>query len=108
MPTIAPPDTPFFSEGSAKVGVLVALGDIVAETLESEDAESETGREVVGVAVAWSCAREMGKEDADGLAELSKEKVSLSFVSERFATGLSIVLQHTLTWSFVAVHSSLV
>jgi hypothetical protein len=59
MPPIAPPDMPFFSVDPAAVGVLEALGVVVAETLvgvalESEDADREMGSEVEGVAVAWS------------------------------------------------------
>jgi hypothetical protein len=49
----------------------------------------------------------MGKEDALGFAAESEEKVSFNFVSDRFATGLSIVDQQTLTWFLVCVHSSL-
>lgn len=33
--------------------------------------------------------------------------MSFNFVSDRFATGLSMVDQHTLTWFLVCVHSSL-
>lgn len=71
MPPIAPPDMPFFSVDAATVGVLVALGVVVAKTLvavalESEDAGRDAGSEVDGVAVAWSWAREIGKEDALG------------------------------------------
>lgn len=114
MPPIAPPDMPFFSVDSVaggsvttEVAVAVVLAGIVADPLDSEDADNDTGSGIVGVAVAWSCAREIGKEDALGLADESEEKVSFSFVSERFATGLSIVDQQTLTWFFVCVHSSL-
>lgn len=105
MPPIAPPDMPFLSVDSVaggsvttEVAVAVVLAGIVADPpLDSEDADNDTGSGVVGVAVAWSCAREIGKEDALGLTDESEEKVSFSFVSERFATGLSIVDQQTLT-----------
>lgn len=70
---------------------------MVAEGLDSEDADNETGREVVGVAVACNCASDIGKEDADGLAEDKEEKVSFIFVSERFAIGLSKVDQQIFT-----------
>lgn len=50
----------------------------------------------------------MGKEDALGFAAESEEKVSFNFVSDRFAMGLSIVDQQTLTWFLVCVHSSLI
>ena len=49
----------------------------------------------------------MGKADAVGLVEEREENVSFSFVSERFATGLSMVDQQMLIWSLVCVHSSL-
>ena len=115
MPPIAPPDMPFFSSvGSASGEFVIAevadasvLAGMVAVPLDSEDADSDTGSEVVGVADAWSCASEMGKEDALGFADESEEKVSFNFVSDRFATGLSMVDQQTLTWFLVCVHSSL-
>lgn len=70
IPPIVPPETPFFAVGSLEeVDVLV----VVAETLERENSDNETGRDVVGVADAWSCAREMGNEEAEGFAELSEE-----------------------------------
>lgn len=81
--------------------------EAVVSALEREDAENEVGREVVGVAEAWSCASEIGYEDALGVADESEEKVSFSLVSEMFAIGLSTVDQQTLTWFFVCVHSSL-
>ena len=54
MPPIAPPDMPFFASDT---GAALELGVVVAEmlaavALESEDADKETGSEVVGVAVA--------------------------------------------------------
>ena len=81
--------------------------EAVVSALEREEAENEVGREIVGVAEAWSCARETGNEDALGVADESEEKVSFSLVSDRFAIGLSTVDQQTLTWFLVCVHSSL-
>lgn len=61
MPPIAPPDKPFSfvdtASGPAEfvvVGVAEAsvLAGMVAVPLDSEDAESDTGSDVVGVAVA--------------------------------------------------------
>ena len=83
------------------------LAGMLAVPLDSEDADRDTGSDVVGVAEAWSCASEMGKEDALGFADESEEKVSFNFVSDRFAMGLSMVDQQTLTWFLVCVHSSL-
>ena len=82
---------------------------VVAEAgvLENKVADEETEKEDVGVAVVWSCAREMGKDDAEGRADESEEKVSFSFASERFAMGFSTVDQQILIWFLAAVHSSL-
>jgi hypothetical protein len=104
MPPIAPPDMPFFSVGwvsgtsvTTEVAVASVLASMFADPLESDDADNDTGSDVVGVADAWSCARDIGKEEALGLADESEEKVSFNFVSERFATGLSTVDQQTFT-----------
>lgn len=92
---------------TAEVVDAPVLAGMEAVPLDSDDADSDTGSDVVGVADAWSCASEIGKEDAPGRADESEENVSFNFVSDKFATGLSLVDQQTLTWFLVCVHSSL-
>lgn len=90
-----------------EVADVSVLAGIDAVPLDSEDAASDIGSDVVGVADVCICASETGKEDALGFADEREEKVSFNFVSDRFATGLSMVDQQTLTWFLVCVHSSL-
>ena len=92
MPPIVPPDIPLSSLTEITVDVEVD-GVVVAEAgvLENEDVDEET--EIEDVGVACSCAREIGKEDAEGVADESEEKVSFSFVSEMFSMGFSTVYQ---------------
>lgn len=86
MPPIAPPDMPFFSVDSPEV--LLALEVVVVETLNSEDADREAGRDVVGVAVAWELRERDGIGRGGGLGRAERGECFIQFCVGEVCDGV--------------------